>query len=139
MQFQRWVLMFAIVAPQTTAQTDATARDLSIFRAVIEQKIPRRAPPAVDDKSPSQWLVVFDRTYPLCDAELKLWCMPSDTRDRGDAVVYVAYSCGGLCGEGWLIRLSKLVQAGESRTAFALGPVSAALTRPCSPRRLIGS
>lgn len=178
--------MLAIVAPQTTVQTDATPRDLSIFRAVIEQKIRRGALPAVDDKSPSQWAVVFDRTYPFCDADLKLWCMPSDTRDRletwlgqtggdvallrgfvsrnreavvvgnpdseatvvassgfletlalsddfwtifraryperrgwfrfsapayvdaGDAVVYVSYSCGGLCGEGWLICLSQV-------------------------------
>lgn len=182
LQFLGSVLMFAVVVPQT--QTEATPRDLSVFGAVIEQKIRRGALPAVDGKSPGQWLVVFDRTYPLCDAHLKLWCMPSETLERleewlaqtggdvallkgfagrnreaavvgnpdpeatfvaasgpletlglsndfwtifrarypgtrgwarfsapaysdtGDAVVFVTFSCGGLCGEGWLIRLS---------------------------------
>jgi hypothetical protein len=179
----RSVAIFALVAPQTS-QTDATPRDLSVFRAVIEQTIARKAFRAADDKSPGQWLVVFDRTYRLCGGDLKVWCMPADTpqrleawlaesggdaallrafvsrnrqtvvvgnpdreaailepsgpletaglsdnfwivfgvlypgargwvrfsapaySDAGDAVVYVTYACGGLCGEGWLVRLS---------------------------------
>jgi hypothetical protein len=28
--------------------------------------------------------------------------------DSGSAIVYVTYGCGGLCGEGWLIRLSRV-------------------------------
>jgi len=42
LQLLRSALMFAVVAPQTI-QTEATPRDLSIFRAVIEQKIRREA------------------------------------------------------------------------------------------------
>lgn len=184
MQVLRSAAMFAIVGQLTTAAINATPRDLSVFRAVIDQRIRREAPPAADSKSLGPWLVVLDRTFPFCDATLKLWCMPDHTREcleawlaqtdggvallrrfvlrnraavvvgnpdsaatvvassgsiealgtsddfwrifrtrypgtqgwlrfsapayseAGDAVVYVTYACGGLCGEGWLIRLS---------------------------------
>lgn len=183
MHVRCFVLTFAFVS-QLTTSPETPARDLAIFRTVIQQQILHEV--RTRDGTPAgRWLVVFDRTFPLCDAALKVWCMPGDVRERlelwlaqtdadvsvvrefvsrnraavvvdnpdpeaallvasgpletlglsddfwptfhkqypgvkgwvrfsapaysdatGDAVVYVSYACGGLCGKGWLIRLS---------------------------------
>jgi hypothetical protein len=62
----------------------ATVRDLAVFRAAIEQRVPPAARLAQSQTS-GPWLVLFDRTYPLCDKNVTRWCVSSHVLNRLEA------------------------------------------------------
>jgi hypothetical protein len=174
------LLSFACDSVEQPVGMSAELRDSAVIRAVLRDKIYgeagiRKRPPL---ESPA--LIVFDRSFRFCDAQLKVWCMPEELRDAldrwlgtegsalaadfvrrnhaalammnpdppttalglsrafespvddwwprfkkshpgawgyarfsapgyngaGEAVVYVTFSCGVMCGQGWLIRLA---------------------------------
>jgi len=80
MSFLTFWLTALVVWSQPGSATAATARDLTVLDAVIAQHVRAHAHPPVDTNWSHPWLVVFDRTYRFCDADLEDWCMPDETR-----------------------------------------------------------
>jgi len=93
--------------------------DVSLLRAFVSRN---RAALAVTNPDPAASILASSGTFETLGLSDDFWrIFPTrypGTRgwvrfsapaygDAGDAVVYVTYSCGGLCGEGWLIHLTR--------------------------------
>jgi hypothetical protein len=52
------------------------------------------------------WWEEFYRTFPESRGYVQ-FTAPAYSEDGKHALIYVSHSCGGLCGTGWLIYLSK--------------------------------
>src|SRR4029453_13659953 len=66
---------------QSPSRSQATARDLAVFRAAIEQRVRPAAQPTQDRRS-GPWLLLFDRTYPPWAKNVTGWGIRSHVLNR---------------------------------------------------------
>ncbi len=85
------------------ARANAVSVPIPALPPAISRPVPRRV---IDEIFARKGWPEFYRRFPKSRGFIEL-SRPAFTDDRQKALLYVSYSCGGLCGTGWLVYLAR--------------------------------